>query len=151
MTVSDKNFANCVKTRTKSRTNIDQLKRDNTFATDNKEIADELKNFFHKHVFKGRLIWNCITVYTEECAQVKDKMTLTRPIIKKKVVELRKDAAARLDDITHKLLKALGHSIRIPYRLYLKNKLKKEKCRRWENLRNSSDLQKRKQKKNWEL
>jgi hypothetical protein len=57
-------------------------------------------------------------------------MTLTRPIIKKKVVELRKDAAARLDDITHKLLKALGHSIRIPYRLYLKNKLKKEKCRR---------------------
>jgi hypothetical protein len=33
----------------------------------------------------------------------------------------------------------------------LKNKLKKEKCRRWENLRNSFDLQKRQQKKNWEL
>lgn len=108
-----RNFARYVKSKTKSRAAVGPLKSaDGQMVESDRDMADLLNGFF-KSVFTKEDL-SSLPVLNKETEVQLDKIAITEASVRKKIKELRADAAAGPDGITPRFLKEMSNYIVYP-------------------------------------
>jgi len=117
-----RNFNRYVKSKTKSRVTVGPLKTaDGRMVDSDKDMADVLNSFF-KSVFTKEDISNVPKLGKETELQL-SRITITEDAVRRKIQELRKNAAAGTDGITPMLLKEMKEYIVEPLTLIFRKSL----------------------------
>jgi hypothetical protein len=113
-TKKNRKFARYIKSKTKAQSTIGPLlTSDKKIITDDKEMAEELNNYFSS-VFTQETGHDVPEAEEEEIMTEMTGVTITRDRITEKIKELRKESEPGPDGISPRLLKELGASILEP-------------------------------------